>query len=162
MHFFYIGYMRFATNKFIICGQHNFIISTFAVVTALQLKEFIIKFIKFGLVGFLGMLIDFGVTYFIKEILKGHKYLANGLGFAIAASTNYILNRYWTFHSKNPNIGTEYTQFIVVSLFGMAINMGVLYYIHNNKKKNFYFAKLVATGVTLIWNFTANAFFTFA
>ncbi|MGZ5244130.1 MAG: GtrA family protein [Bacteroidia bacterium] len=130
--------------------------------TALKLQEFIIKFIKFGLVGFLGMLIDFGITYFIKEIVKGHKYVANGLGFAVAATTNYILNRYWTFQSKNPHIAAEYTQFIIVALFGLVINMGVLYYLHHNKKQNFYLAKLVATGVTLIWNFMANAFFTFA
>ncbi|RYD78890.1 MAG: GtrA family protein [Sphingobacteriales bacterium] len=126
------------------------------------MQEFLIKFIKFGLVGFLGMLIDFGITYFIKEIVKGHKYVANAMGFAIAASTNYILNRYWTFHSKNPHIATEYTQFITVALVGLAINMAVLYYIHHNKKQNFYLAKLIATGITLIWNFGANALFTFA
>jgi putative flippase GtrA len=131
-------------------------------VTAIKLQEFIIKFIKFGLVGFMGMLIDFGITYFVKEVVKGHKYLANGLGFAIAATTNYIFNRYWTFHSKNPHIAAEYTQFITVALVGLAINTGVLYYLHHNKKQNFYWAKLVATGITLIWNFGANALFTFA
>ena len=67
-------------------------------------REFIYKFIKFGIVGASGMVIDFGTTYVFKEYVKVQKYIANAIGFTIAATTNYFFNRIWTFHSNNPEI----------------------------------------------------------
>lgn len=66
--------------------------------------ELIFKFIKFGVVGFSGVAIDFGFTYLFKEKLKVQKFAANALGFMIAASSNYFFNRIWTFKSDNPEV----------------------------------------------------------
>ena len=65
-------------------------------------KAFLLKFLKFGAVGFSGVLVNFGVTWFFKEVCKLNKYLSNILGFIFAATTNYLLNRWWTFQSTNP------------------------------------------------------------
>ncbi len=119
------------------------------------------KFLKFGIVGFTGLIVDYGITFFLKEKVKIHKYLANAVGFSVAATTNYILNRIWTFQSKNPNVAIEYGHFILVSIVGLGINSLILWMIHSKFKCNFYFSKLVAIGITTIWNFTANAIFTF-
>ena len=62
------------------------------------------KFLKFTAVGFAGLIVDFSTTYFLKEIIKINKFIANAIGFIIAASVNYILNRIWTFESNNKNI----------------------------------------------------------
>ena len=51
-------------------------------------RELIAKFIKFSVVGFSGLLIDFGTTWLLKERAGVQKYVANGIGFIIAASTN--------------------------------------------------------------------------
>jgi putative flippase GtrA len=131
-------------------------------VIGFQIREFIIKILRFGIVGVVGMIIDFGTTYVAKEIFKAQRYVASALGFIIAATCNYLLNRYWTFTSNNPDIATEYTQFIVVSVIGLGINTAILYVLHHNRKMNFYVAKLLATAVTLIWNFAANYLYTFA
>ena len=40
--------------------------------------SFILKMIKFGLVGLFGMMIDFGTTWLCKEKLKRNKYVSNG------------------------------------------------------------------------------------
>ena len=58
----------------------------------------LIQFIKFCVVGASGMAVDFGITFLGKEKLRLNKYVANSLGFISAASTNYVLNRLWTFH----------------------------------------------------------------
>ena len=119
------------------------------------------KFLKFGVVGFTGMVIDFGITYLLKEKVKIHKYVANAVGFSVASTTNYFLNRVWTFHSKNSNVGNEYGHFILVSLVGLGINSFILWLMVSKLKQNFYFSKLIAIGVTTIWNFGANVIFTF-
>ena len=59
----------------------------------------IIKFLKFCVVGFSGMLIDFGTTWLLKEQARVNKYIANSTGFVLAATSNYIWNRIWTFES---------------------------------------------------------------
>ena len=72
---------------------------------------FFLKFIKFCIVGFSGVFVDFGITFLFKEVFKVQKYLANAIGFTTAASTNYLLNRIWTFQSHNPAIAQEFTRF---------------------------------------------------
>lgn len=62
------------------------------------------QFIKFCVVGGSGVFVDFGVTYLCKEWLRLNKYLANSLGFLCASTSNYVLNRIWTFHNENPDI----------------------------------------------------------
>ncbi len=119
------------------------------------------KFIKFGVVGFSGLFVDFGFTYLFKEKLKVQKYLANAFGFLIAASSNYILNRIWTFQSHDPKVLVEYSQFMVISLIGLGINTLVLWLIVSKLRWNFYFSKLIAIGVVTLWNFIANAMITF-
>jgi putative flippase GtrA len=119
----------------------------------------IFKFLKFGIVGFLGMGIDFSITFLLKEKLKIHRYISSSAGFTIAASSNYLLNRLWTFGSNNPKVLVEYGTFIIISLIGLAINNLFLYLFE--KKMSFYPAKLFAIGVTTLWNFLANYYLTF-
>jgi putative flippase GtrA len=122
---------------------------------------FIWKFIKFCAVGFSGMVIDFGTTWLLKEKLGINKYIANSTGFILAASSNYLVNRYWTFHSVNPRIATEYLSFISISLVGLAINNLVIYILNGRMKMNFYLSKLFAIGVVTLWNFCMNYLITF-
>jgi putative flippase GtrA len=125
-------------------------------------KLLISKFIKFGVVGCSGMLIDFGTTYLCKEILRLNKYLSNCIGFILAATSNYFLNRIWTFESHKEKIGVQYVQFMIVSVIGLGINSLALYILTDKLKWNFYFSKLIAIAVTTIWNFLGNILFTFA
>lgn len=124
-------------------------------------REFIYKFIKFGIVGASGMVIDFGTTYIFKELVKVQKYIANAIGFTIAATTNYFFNRIWTFHSNNPEIAIEYSKFFFVSLIGLGINTLILWVFVSRYKMNFYLSKLFAICVVILWNFFVNVWFTF-
>ena len=105
------------------------------------------------------MVIDFSITILLKEKLKVHRYISSSAGFTVAASSNYLVNRLWTFSSTNPKIFTEYGKFMIISIIGLAINNLFLYLFE--KKVRFYFAKLFAIGVTLVWNFLANYYITF-
>ncbi len=124
-------------------------------------KAFLIKFLKFCTVGVSGTAIDFGLTWLCKEIFKIPKFIANAIGFVVAATNNYILNRIWTWGSTNDQIGVEYTKFFVVSLLGLGINTLIIYLLNEKLKWNFYISKVIATGFVMLWNFFANNFFTF-
>ena len=119
------------------------------------------RFLKFCLVGGSGVVVDFGITYLAKEFLKLNKYVANSLGFICAATSNYILNRTWTFGSNDPDIAMQYLRFFGFSLIGLAINNLVIYLLHGRVKWNFYVVKLIATCIVTFWNFSMNYIFTF-
>lgn len=119
------------------------------------------QFIKFCVVGGSGVFVDFGITYLCKEWLRINKYVANSLGFLCASTTNYLLNRIWTFHNDNPDIAAQYLRFLSIALVGLAINNGTIYLLHERLRWNFYFSKLCAIGVVTFWNFFMNYFFNF-
>lgn len=123
--------------------------------------SFILKFLKFAAVGFSGLFVDYLFTYIFKEYIKVQKYIANSIGFTIAATSNYVLNRIWTFESNNPEIAFEYSSFLIISIIGLGINNLVIWLILRKFKMNFYLAKFFAICVVTLWNFLANFFFTF-
>lgn len=135
------------------------------------MKTLVVKFIKFGIVGTVGTVIDFGFTYLFFTILTWDEYVSNTLGFVIAATANYIFNRLWTWRSTNKNVSREYAKFIAVSLIGLAINTAAIFgwlefvglgiSVAGFTFDEFWVAKVVATLVVMVWNFTANHFYTF-
>lgn len=122
----------------------------------------VFKLIKFILVGFTGLFIDFGLTFFCKEKLNLNKYISNSIGFVLAALSNYFINRIWTFKSGNPEVIAEFALFFFVAIIGLIINTSILWIIHNKLKVDFYFAKFGAIIITTFWNFLANYYFTFS
>jgi putative flippase GtrA len=131
-----------------------------------ELRPLFLKFLKFGVVCASGMVVHFGVLFLCKEVLSINPYVANTIGFITAATTNYILNRIWTFRSHEKQVGVEYLKFILVSVVGLGINNGTLWLTGRllpswNDDWRFYILWIVAVGVTTLWNFFGNLIFTF-
>ncbi|MDL2311394.1 GtrA family protein [Bacteroidales bacterium OttesenSCG-928-B11] len=121
----------------------------------------VLKFIKFCVVGGSGVIVDFGVTYLCKEIAKLNKYVSNSIGFIVAATTNFFLNRFWTFSYQGSGMLRQYAMFFLFSLIGLGLNNSIIYLLHGKGKLNFYLSKLFAIGVVTFWNFFMNYFFNF-
>ena len=125
-------------------------------------KIIFLKFLKFGVVGVAGMIVDFGLTYFFKEIVKIQKYIANTIGFVAAATLNFFLNRIWTFNNSDPQVTVQFLKFFIISLVGLGINTLILYTLTKKYNMNFYLSKLFAIGIVVLWNFILNFLFTFS
>lgn len=121
-----------------------------------------LKLVKFCIVGGIGVLVDFGITFLLKEKLKINKYIANSLGFIAAASSNFALNRIWTFQSTDPEITSQYIQFIGISAIGLGLNNLIIYILSDKLHLNFYTSKFIAIVMVTAWNFLMNYFFTFS
>jgi len=134
---------------------------TFTAAYAYPMDDLFLKFLKFGVVGATGVVVDFGITWICREKLRLNQYLANSLGFACAVVNNYVLNRIWTFHSEDPEIATQFGKFLLAASVGLAINNGIIYVLNERFKVPFYISKLIATGIVTLWNFWANYTFTF-
>ena len=73
------------------------------------------RFLKFGIVGVSGTIVDFTITWLFRDVVGLYDLVANAIGFTVAATTNYILNRIWTWRSQEKNVGVEYLKFFAVS-----------------------------------------------
>ena len=125
------------------------------------MRDLFLKFLKFCVVGASGVIVDFGITWLLKEQLRVNKYVANTMGFLCAVGSNYVLNRIWTFESHDPSVATQFSKFVLAALVGLLINNGIIYLLIERYKMKFYPAKLIATGIVMIWNFWANYTYTF-
>src|SRR5688500_1692252 len=106
-------------------------------------KTFLIKFFKFALVGSLGVVVDFGITYLFKEKLKSSRYIANSMGFIVASTHNYILNRWWTFHNNDPNVLEQFIKYFFICTIGLGFSNLLIYIFNERGKMYFYVAKAI-------------------
>ncbi len=129
------------------------------------------RFLKFAVVGSIGFIVDFATTALFYEVVGLTMLIATGIGFCFAATSNYVLNRLWTWRSTNPNIRAEYIKFFIVALVGLGLHyivyLGSISAVPSSLTvMDFtitaeWLSKLIATGVVMFWNFGANNFYTF-
>lgn len=142
----------------------------------MNIRLFVSRFLKFGLVGASGMVVDYAVLFLMHNICGLNDILSNTISFSCAATSNYFLNRIWTFRSKEKQVSVEYLKFLAVSIVGLLINNAVLLLCHHlwpvlyeqklltigsQPITGLYLFKMVAIAVTTLWNFFGNTVFTF-
>jgi putative flippase GtrA len=119
------------------------------------------RLLRFGVVGCSGIIIDFFITWLLKEKIKLNRFIASAAGFVVTVFSNYIFNRFWTFNSTQPNIGTQFVLFLLISLIGLLLNPGIVYWLHKKNHWHFYLSKLTAIALLFCWNFAVNSLITF-
>ena len=81
---------------------------------------------KFCAVGAVGYLINLGV--YTALLHGGLHYLVAATGsFFVAVSSNYLLNRWWTFHDRRAGVAAQGMRFFIVSLASLGANLLVLH-----------------------------------
>ena len=120
------------------------------------------QFSKFALVGVLNTAIDFGILnllIFVTGIASGLAIIPlNAVSFSTAIVNSFFWNEKWVFKAKKE---ANFITFVVVTLIGLAINSAIVYTITTYVPPTFVdsqtlwanLAKVLATGISLIWNF---------
>jgi putative flippase GtrA len=129
---------------------------------------------KFILVGGTNFLIDMGILNFLIFYTGISAGLAQsgfkGISFLVATWNSYFLNKYWTFKREtNEGAMKEFFQFLIVSVIGFAINLGVDYVAVNMMSplggmlpKTWAQVSAVIASVTALgWNFLGYKFLVF-
>lgn len=134
------------------------------------------QFLKFAAVGVVNTTIDFAVLnllMFLTGVYSGRWIiLFNSISFTAAVINSYFLNKYWTFKKEGGETGQitrEFSQFFVVSIIGLLLNSGIVYGISTFIPALFglssalwaNFSKILATAVSMIWNFVGYKFIVF-
>jgi putative flippase GtrA len=81
---------------------------------------------QFCAVGAVGYVINLGV--YTALLHAGLHYLVAATGsFLVAVSSNYLLNRWWTFREHRAGVAAQGMRFFVVSLASLGANLAVLH-----------------------------------
>jgi len=132
---------------------------------------FISKAGRYYTVGLSGLIINYIVSFLLANdvansirLLSNVWYLeASILGVAISSTSNFFLNKYWTFEDKRFDVGVtarQFVSFIAVSAIGLSIQITLLYYMVEHLIP-YRISLIVAIGVATTINFILNKKFTF-
>jgi putative flippase GtrA len=91
-----------------------------------DLLTLIAQFLRFGVVGAAGFLVDTSVVYATRGLVG--LYWAGAIAYPVAASGNWLLNRYWTFRGPARHaVHVQWLRFLAVNLVGFALNRGTYF-----------------------------------
>ncbi len=119
------------------------------------------QFIKFSLVGVLNTAIHYGIFYVTYTYMGLYHLLASTLGFCVAVTNSYLINKHWTFKTRGANVHREFAKFIIVNLITLSINLGSMALLVERFDVDPRIAQLASIGLTLSINFLGNKFWTF-
>ena len=123
------------------------------------------QFVKFVIVGGVNTLVDWGVYWLIIHFtgwsVQNLKQLAKALSFVVSATSNYIMNRVWTFRYNEKKVLKEASKFFAVALIGLVFNNAIFYVVTGILHWKDFWGLVIATGLVLFWNFFANKKWTF-
>jgi dolichol-phosphate mannosyltransferase len=117
-----------------------------------------IRFIKFGIVGFIGFIINALVLRLLVEIFNWSPPIASAMGAEVAIISNFTLNNIWTFAEKKitslTKIPLKFLEFNFTSIGAIIIQYVVVWLGVNFFGKPLYMLYFViAVALGMIWNY---------
>lgn len=118
------------------------------------------QFVKFGIVGASGFIVNFVVAHALEKTTHLSGFDDFAIGFMVGGVSNYALNRIWTFRSqRNPLI--EGIQFLAVSAVALILGRIVFAVASHYQFDHFTTTWFVATVAGVFINFFMNKYWTF-
>lgn len=120
------------------------------------------QFVKFSIVGAANAVLDFAVYIGLTRFTgywHAHYVGAASVSFVLAVLSSYVINTYWTFRQQ----GTDHVRaakFFAVAAAGLCWNALIIWSLLGLGLYDI-FAKIIATGAVLAWNFTLQKYWTF-
>jgi putative flippase GtrA len=93
---------------------------------ALRARRTWVQLGKFCVVGAIGYVVNLAVYASLLHA-GAHYLLAATCSFLVAVTSNYTLNRLWTFHDRRAGVAAQGLRFFAVSLASLGANLLVLH-----------------------------------
>ncbi|MBO4352811.1 MAG: GtrA family protein [Eggerthellaceae bacterium] len=124
------------------------------------MKKLIAQFMKFGVVGFIAFLIDYGLLAFCTEILHINYLISATIGFTVSVVFNYLASMRYVFaHKEDMSRRREFIIFVILSVIGLIINNACLWAGVELLGWHYLIGKIGATAIVMIWNFVTRKIF---
>ncbi len=124
------------------------------------MKTLLAQLAKFGVVGVVATVIDFGVMNLLHYALHLDILIANTAGFTISLIFNYIASMKFVFeHRDDMSRKREFAIFVVLSIIGLLLNDGIVLALNKGLLLEANIAKVAATALVMIYNFVTRKVF---
>ena len=120
------------------------------------------SFLKYAFVWCIGTGIDIALVYLLVVRLGYTLYFWTLVAFVVAATNNFILNKFWTFHDTGGRYKRQYMKFLMVSIMGLILTLFCMGILVEFFGLPIIISKLLTSWIVLSWNFLANKYWTFA
>ena len=114
-------------------------------------NKLIKQIIKFGIVGVIAFIIDYGTLVILKELFIINLFISTEIAFIISVIVNYILSIKFVFDVKNEN--NNFIPFIILSFIGLLLTELIMYIGVDKIEINYLIVKIVATIIVMVFNF---------
>lgn len=118
------------------------------------MQRLIQQIMKFGIVGILAFMIDYGLMIALAEFMGLNPVVAATFSFIASVVFNYIASMRFVFsHREGMSKRREFIIFVVLSAIGLLINDGLMWTGAELAAIDYRIVKIGATAVVMIWNF---------
>ena len=124
------------------------------------MKKLIAQFMKFGIVGVIAFIIDYGVMIFLTEVFGVPYLISTTISFVVSVIFNYFASMRFVFKRKDDmSRRREFIIFVVLSVCGLAINDVLMWLMVDSLFIDYRLSKIVVTVVVAVWNFVTRKIF---
>ena len=127
--------------------------------------KFLSKAARFYTVGASGFVVNYLISLLFAGGISDMWYLhATIIGISVSITTNFILNKAWTFSDRDFRIKktlTQYGKFVMFSSLGALVQLGMVYFLVDNIQVSYPLALILAVMTAAFGNFVLNKKWTF-
>jgi len=124
-------------------------------------KIFSWVFVKFGIVGGSGVMVNFAAFWIMTTLLEVNHLIASAIATEIAILNNFTLNHLWTFRDRRNgmSLAVRLLYFHGSRILGLLVTVGSLYLLADIIGINMFLAYLIAIGLGTLTNFVTSDLF---
>ena len=123
----------------------------------MNLKSLIEQFLKFGVVGAIAFVIDYGILMLLSQVVGWDPVPSSAISFTVSVVFNYLASMRYVFTRREDlSREREFVIFVILSIIGLGINSACIWVgtqALGNGAVAVTATKVVATVVVALWNF---------
>lgn len=124
------------------------------------MKQLIAQFAKFGVVGVIAFVIDYGLMVLLTELFNVNYLISATISFTVSVIFNYVASMRYVFtHKEGLSRRREFIIFVVLSVIGLLINDVLMWAGVDLFGISYLLVKIFATAVVMVWNFITRKIF---
>ena len=121
------------------------------------MQKLLAQIMKFGIVGVIATVIDFGIMNLLHYGLGLNILIANTSGFIVSLIFNYVASMKYVFaHKEGMSRRREFIIFVVLSVIGLVLNDGIVLTLNAGLGLEANIAKICATALVMVYQVARN------
>lgn len=124
------------------------------------MKKLLAQFMKFGVVGVIAFVIDYGFMILLTEVFGVPYLISTTVSFIISVVFNYFASMRFVFKRKDDmSRRHEFIIFVILSVIGLVINDVFMWLMVDFLFIDYRISKIVVTFIVAVWNFVTRKIF---